>query len=129
MAIFPRLSLDESTAEPKSLAKSRNTLTHRRRRRRADLTRKLEPWRKVTNGKLHTRREVTNGKLHTRREVTNGKLHTWRAGAEEEKRESVPARGLPPLPAKKKNQVYRKHHQKFFFFGTQSVLFHNENEI
>ena len=118
MAIFPRLSLDESTAEPKSLAKSRNTLTHRRRRRRADLTRKLEPWRKVTNGKLHTRREVTNGKLHT-----------WRAGAEEEKRESVPARGLPPLPAKKKNQVYRKHHQKFFFFGTQSVLFHNENEI
>lgn len=31
MAIFPRLSLDESTAEPKSLAKSRNEVAARPR--------------------------------------------------------------------------------------------------
>ena len=63
---------------------SGRTPPHRRRRRRADLMRKLEPGQEVTNGKLHTWRKVTNGKLDTRLEVTNGKLHSCRAGAEEE---------------------------------------------
>ena len=105
------------------------TPTQRRRSRRGKKKCKPEARKEVTDWKLDTRKEVTTWKPDTRKEVTYWKPDTRRAGAADEKKKSVSVRRLPTLPAKKKNQVIRKHTRKFFFFGTQRVLFHNGNEI
>ena len=105
------------------------TPTQRRRSRRGKKKCKPEARKEAGSRKPEARKEVTTWTPDTRKEVTYWKLDTRKAGAADEKKKSVSVRRLLTLPAKKKNQVIRKHTQKFFFFGTQRVLFHNGNGI